>query len=31
VDLEDGPVLLRDDRFVLPNAGDGFTVEFDVR
>jgi alpha-glucosidase len=29
VELEDGPVRLRDGRFVLPNAGEGFTVEFD--
>jgi alpha-glucosidase len=28
VDLEDGPVRVRDGRFVLPNAGEGFTVEF---
>jgi alpha-glucosidase len=31
VDLEDGPVRVHDGRFVLPNTGEGFTVEFDVR
>jgi alpha-glucosidase len=31
VDLEDGPVRVHDGRFVLPNAGEGFTVEFDAR
>ena len=31
VDLDDRPVRAQDGHFVLPNAGEGFSVEFDAR